>query len=616
MAQENILIDENESDDSTTAMLQLSKFKNLSREYFQFDLSKEIELLKNIKDSSRFYSFRLPYEISDFFIRLDQAPVFWIIRSPLIQHIENIYKALTQTTGANSYKTFKEFYTKWIVIKSEDEKKYFAASALNIAEKKSTGKGIFPLLILQAIILGFDKTIFNPGKAIELLENSKDILNDGKLNNDFREELAYLINVYSAFIYLNEMDFAQAKVKLSEAATFKPVGITARFYDVLIEAQLSQGVLQPDFINELFNYDISRLEYAIDANDLAMFDYFIKFPVTINMFYHQEFAPSYDIIADYFNNARNSVDIDIKTVRTKLNDFKDLNLTELYTPRIIQDIDFLEKIIHTYIDTKSLVFLVSLSKIIGKYNKIVEGVVDVIKQKNFSVVKEKLSVFDKGMQDKYNEMQVATKNYEDQKVKLKEKFDTNLEIIEKRAADNVTILEERIQNLQYIQSLNPKSTFRNAMTYNFILSFTVFLLGGCAGYSNSYVDDPGKVNSILSVIIISGFKWGIIAFFIGLIISLVASGLALLEGSNQKQRLLQTINAVKNEKDFQKTFFKKEYEKALKDFEDRFNKSMDEHKKQMNNLKTERDNNEKTLKEDAENKVLEETKQLRALLES
>lgn len=616
MAQENILVDENEFDDSTLAMLQVSKFKNLSREFFQFDLSKEIELLKSIKDSSRFFSFRLPYEINDFFIRLDQAPVFWIIRSPLVQHIESIFKALTQSTGANSYKTFKEFYTKWIVIKSEEEKKYFAASALNIAEKKSTGRGIFPILILQAIILGFDKTIFNPGKAIELLENSKDILNDGKLNNDFKEELAYLINIYSAFIYLNEMDFAQAKVKLSEAATFKPVGITARFYDVLIDAQLSQGIIPPDFINELFTYDISRLEYAIEVNDTAMFEYFIKFPVTLNLFYHQEFAPSIDMIAEYFNNVRNSVDTDIKAIRTKLNEFKDLNLTELYTSRIIQDIDFLEKIVHTYVDTKSLTFLASLSKIREKYNKIIEGVMDVVRQKNFSVVKERLSAFDKGLQDKHNEMQMATKNYEDQKVKLKEKLETNLEIIEKRAADNVAILEERIQNLQYIQSLNPKSTFRNAMTYNFILSFTVFLLGGCAGYSNSYIDDPGKMNSILSTIIISGFKWGIIAFFVGLIISLIASGLALLESSNQRQRLLQTINAVKNEKDYQKTYFKKDYEKTLKDFEDRFNKSMDEHKKQMNNLKTERDDKEKAYKEEAEKKVLEETKQLSALLES
>jgi len=36
----------------------------------------------------------------------------------------------------------------------------------------------------------------------------------------------------------------------------------------------------------------------------------------------------------------------------------------------------------------------------------------------------------------------------------------------------------------------------------------------------------------------------------------------------------------------------------------------------MNNLKAERDNNERAFKEDAEKRLIEETKQLRALLES
>jgi len=616
MEQENIVIDHNEFDDGSTALMQSSKFKNLSKEFFQVDTSKSTDPLKNVKDYSKFFSFRLPYELSDFFIRLDEAPLFWIIRSPLTIHIESIYKALTQSGGPNSYKTIQEFYTKWIVIKPEEEKKYFAASVLNLAEKKTTGRGVFPLLILQALILGFDKLLFNPVKSLELLENAKDVLNDGKLNSDFRDELAYLIHIYSAFVYLNQMDFAQAKAKLAESIMVKPVGITSRFYQALVDVQETQEVVPADFISDLYNVDLSRLEFAIDSNDNAMFDYFVKFPVTLNIFYHPEFAPSFEIFADYFNNAKNGVETDIKTIRMKLNEFKDLKLNEHYNPRIIQDIAFLEKIIHDFVDTKSLTFLGTLAKLSEKFKKIADSVLEIIRQKHFVVVKERLLVFDRGMQDKYNEMQILTKNYEEQKVKIKEKLDLNLEVIEKRAADNVAVLEERIKNLQYIQSLNPKATFRNAMTYNFILSFTVFLLGGCAGYSSSAVDDPGKMNSVLSIIIVSGFKWGMIAFFVGLIISGIAAGLALLEGTNQKQRLLQTINAVKNEKDFQKTFFKKEHEKAKKEVEDNHTKLMDEQKKQMDELKSDREKNEKEFKEEAEKKVQEETKQLRALLES
>jgi gas vesicle protein len=616
MDQENILVDNNEFEDSALAMLQIAKFKNLSRDFFQFDSSKEIDPLKNIKDYSKFFNFRLPYEIGDFFIELDEAPVYWIIKSPLIQHIENIYKSITLSTGPGSYKSIKEFYIKWIAIKSEEEKKYFAASVLNIAEKKSSGKGNFPFIILQAMVQGFDKFLFNPGKALEKLEISKEAINDGKINSDFRDELTYLINLFSAFVYFNQMDYSQAKTKLAEAITVKPAGISARFYQALVEVQETQGIVQPDFISELYNYDLSRLEFAIETNNVAMFEYFIKFPVTLNLFNHKEFAPSYNMIADYFYTARNDVETNIKTIRTKLNDFKDLNLTEHYNPKILQDIDFLEKIISAFFESNNLIFLGTLVKLKEKFTKIIEEVTEVMRQKNFVVVKERLLIYDKGLQEKYNELQIITKNYADQKIKLKENFDKNLEVIEQRAADNVAILEERIQNLQYIQSLNPRATFRNAMTYNLILSFTVFLLGGCAGYSNSGIDDPGKANGILAIIIISGFKWGMIAFLVGAIISLVAAGLALLEFTNQKQRLLQTINAVKNEKEYQKSYLKKEFEKTSKENEDRNTKLIDEHKKQMDNLKTERDNNEKVFKEEAEQKVHEETKQLRALLDS
>jgi hypothetical protein len=616
MEQEHILVDSTEFEDSSLAVLQNSKFKNLSKEFFQFDSSKESDILKSIKDYSKFFSFRLPYDINDFFIQLEEAPLYWVIRSPVTAHIENIFKAITQSTGPNSYKTIKEFYTKWIAIKPDEEKKYFAASALTLAEKKSTGRGNFPLLILQAIILGYDKMLFNPVKALELLENSKDVLNDGKLNIDIKDEIAYLIQIYSSFVHFNQMDLAQAKAKLIDALAIKPTGITARFYQVLVDTKESQGAMPPEFVSELYNYDLSRLDYAIDTNDSAMFEYFVKFPVCVNLFHHMEFAPSFDIIADFFHNVRNGIETDIKTIRTKLNEFKDLNFEEHYNPKIIQDITFLEKTIHAFVESKSLIILGTLSKLREKFNQVAEAIIEVMRQKSFSIIKERLQVFDRGMQDKYNEMQVITKNYEDQKTKLKEKLDINLDIVEKRSANNVAILEERIHNLQYIQSLNPRATFRNAMTYNFILSFTVFLLGGCAGYSNSAIDDPNKMNSVLSIIIISGFKWGIIAFLVGFIISLVAAGLALLEGTNQKQRLLQTINAVKNEKEFQINFFKKDFEKASKEAEDRYTKALEEQKKQLNDLKNERETNEKTFKEEAEHKVQEETKQLRAIIES
>jgi predicted S18 family serine protease len=276
----------------------------------------------------------------------------------------------------------------------------------------------------------------------------------------------------------------------------------------------------------------------------------------------------------------------------------------------------LDKIIPNFVESKNLLLCGAMVRLREKLGKVIESVIDVIKQKYYKVVKERLNLFDRELQDKFNEIQNLTKSFDDQKIKYKEKLENTLTLIGRKAAENIAILEERIKNLLFIQSLNPKTTFKNAMTYNFILSFTVFLMGGCAGYSNSFIGEPGKMNDLITVILVSGLKWGIIAFFVGLIISIVAAGLAFIEGVNQKQRLVQTINAIKEERDYEIDYYKKDLERNLKDSEDRFNKAIEEQKKHINDLKSEREKQEKVFKEEAEQRIHEEAKHLRALLES
>lgn len=141
MENDKIIYDENFNsvegfEDSTLSEVNIFKFKNMGKEFFQLDVDEVVDILKNIKESSRFFSFKLPDEISEAFIRYEEAPLFWTSRSPIILQLEDIYKTSSgNSTGQSAYKAIKEFYTKWIIIKSEDEKRYFAASALNYAEK-------------------------------------------------------------------------------------------------------------------------------------------------------------------------------------------------------------------------------------------------------------------------------------------------------------------------------------------------------------------------------------------------------------------------------------------------------------------------------------------------
>ncbi len=614
MNREEVILN-SELDEASLPGLKIAKFQNLAKEFFQFDVFDELDPVKKIKETARNFSFNLPPENFEAFIRFEDAPIYWVLRSPLIEQLEGIYKSLTSNAGAqNIYKSAREFYTKWIIIKSENEKKYFAASFLNAVEKKSN-KSNFIFLMMQAVILAYEKQLFNPPAAIELLERSKEVLHEGKLDDFKREEISYLISLYSGFVYLMHKDLAHAKIKFNEAVSLKANGITAKFYSALVDVQMNKGLISAEMLSDLYNFDLARLEFAINSNDVTMIDYYIKSCAMRNLFYYPEFAASYEIILDFLNSAKNSSDIDLKLIQGKINTFKNLEINEYYTENVIRDLSFFDKVIQNFMDNQNVLFAGAMSKFQEKFNRTAEEITKAIKNKYTVKIKERLSIYDKEIQDKLNDIQMLTRNFEEQKQKLKEKLDHNLKIIENRAHDNISILEERIKNLQFVQSLNPASTFKNAMTYNFILSVTVFLMGGCAGYSNSFMSNINKANNLLSVVMITGLKWGIIAFVVGFVISIISAGLAVLESSNQRQRLQHAIKSLKDEKEYQLDYFKKEFERNNKEGDEKFNKTIEDKKKRINDVKTEREKQEKIYNEEAEQKIREESKQLLELIE-
>jgi hypothetical protein len=139
-------------------------------------------------------------------------------------------------------------------------------------------------------------------------------------------------------------------------------------------------------------------------------------------------------------------------------------------------------------------------------------------------------------------------------------------------------------------------------------------MGGCAEYSNTFMAETSKYSQFFPLVILTGFKWGMIAFTIGLVISLITAGLSILEGSNQKQKILQAINRIKEDKDYQKEYYRKEMELKEKESDIRFKESIEEKKKYIDKLRIEKDEQEKKYFEDIEKSMLEEYKPLLALI--
>ncbi len=605
---------EQEFEEAELGEIITAKFRSLAKQYFQFDVLLETDYLKLIKESSQFYSFNLPEDINELFIKYEEAPLFWIYRSPVMNYLENFFKASIARGGSeNYYKVIKDFYSKWVLNTHQDEKRYFAASAINYCEKKSN-RNNFLNLIYESVILAYDKHLMNAAKAVELLEDSKELINGQKLSEDIKEELSYLINLYQGFFCIRQNNNEAAVSYFDEALSVKPSGITAKFYLSLNSVIGKDEFFSTEVLEDLFSYDISRIEFAIDNNNLSMMDYFIKNSITSNLFYYPQLSNSYSVFSDFLRNIKTSAQHDINKLKANINNLKNLNLRRYYDDKVKNNILFMDKLFKNYYKEENILFNGITDKLFQQFKNTTDIIINGIKEKFYAEVKEKLKVFSSELEYKLADIQILTKEHEEQKSRFKEKINNAIKGIEKKASESISYLEERIENLNLEAGYDPKAAFKNAMTYNLMISFTVFLMGGCAEYSNTFMTNTTKYYEFFSTVVLTGFKWSFIAFTVGLIISLAAAGLAIMEGTNQKKKLLQIINKIKDDKDYQMEYYKKETERKEKESDEKFNKIIEEKKKYIDSLKTEKEAEEKKFNEEAEKQIQVEIQPLTELI--
>lgn len=594
--------------------LALSRFRGLAKEYFEIDVFQKPDYAKLLAASRTFYGFSLPAELNEAFILYEYAPLFWSYQSPLIAHIEDyIKKSLSQIGGQSFYKNVKEFYLKWLTIKSDEEKKYFAISTINFIENRSN-KNNFLHLIYYSMILTYDGSLFDPEKAISLLDRSLEIIKENNLDVDVKEQLKYLINLFRGFVYLKQNNVEEAYNSFSNSISIKPEGINVKFFQSYSAYLLKREPFPIAVLTDIINYDITRIEFAIENNDMKMLDYFITYATITNIFYYPEVAQSYQFISDFLSDLQGSTEHDNNSIKKSLNNFKNLNMSEYFDEKITNNISFIEKYLQTYSNNKNVLIVEASNKLHNKFVNTMEMIINAIKAKYEVEIGTKLSHFEKQITAKNHELVQIERVHDDFKEKLKKRVQNTISSIEQNAKDNIAVLEQKIEDLHLIKNFNPNYSFKNGMTYNIILSSTIFLMGGCAGYSNNFMVDYSKFSDFIFIVLLTGLKWGVIAFSIGLVLATVYAGITILESANQKQKLLQMINKIKTERDSSISYCKKEAKESEELSDKRYEEDNKSIRKYLENLAREREEQEKKLREEYEKQIQEEAKPVMKLI--
>ena len=575
------------------------RFNKLKHTYFKSYINKSETYLDFLKIGSRHYSFQLPANIDEIFLKKENSPMFWLLESPLLIACERLFNENSNGSKFSDRSEIKKNFTKWVIATEPSQKKIFAA--ITTKEIKSSINSLtFIDLIYHSLILIFDEHIRNPFKALDELVKAQLLVDESSLSPEIKKEISYLIQLYRGFAFLTLGQNEEAATELSFAMDSKESGITAKFYFAFLSATQKRDEFTKALIKEILAYDIARLNYAIDCSSIVELNFFLNNPIFHNIANYYEFSPYTDFIqTELIESGLDSKKI-ISTLQSRLNQLKKYEYDEYYTDESTETIKFLYELHEQHSQNQSIFLSLVANYINNKFHFVLDEVQSKIKEKHYENYNRVMELFKKTIEESEKLSEQYKHEVEEIKTSLQKKLATSIQQIEEYVKDELWQVEERKKNIAYQSSFDPAVSFRNSMSYNVVVSIIVFIIGGIAGYFNNSEYFENDFYLMLGRVILTGVKWSSLTFVIGFFISTFISGLVVFDRSNEKQKLEKRTLELQKQKEMSIDMLKKEAEQKQKALSEGYLERIESHKKKIEDIKREKERQEPLLIAEAE----------------
>lgn len=567
--------------------LEIAKFRNYGRENFADLIKSEISFSDFIIQSSQFYSIKLPKEISEYFIRADIAPYFWLSEASLLQRIEDLLVVKSaEYNFVSNFREIKNYYYKWLTQKTEKEKFFFAQSIKNLVERNFAVQSFYNLT-LYGIVLTNDTSIYNPKRAIELFDRAIEIINNCNISLINKKEILYIVNIYKGFTFIKEYEYLNSMRTFKEALKHNPYGITAIFYSALSSRYLDDFNAAYDYLKEILEYDKSRFQYAINYNHMGLFTFFYEDAVFYNVFSEMGFAqllPDIDfLIKSLFSIEVNSMEL----TYSKLINLDNLRIKQFFDEAVKKEIKFLKKALNHYKQKKHGLIRIVEQIYRNKLATLIEYIRNLIESHYFDQIKEEIVVFD--MQIEQNKKQLDKINLErgDTNKKIKMNLDEAAEYLKETLNERSKIIEQKIENLDNNPRFNPTQVFFSSLVFTIITSiiivFVISTITSMVGF--------GDASATMQTGIKMGLKWGGVTFVLGAFISVFTLLSSFWEKSSEKKALVSRLDITKESEAEERDILNEDSERKKRVYQQKFDDRIKTQENIINEFIAERDQN-------------------------
>ncbi len=566
-----------------------SRFRNFAKEKFHSAIQLDTDYIDFLRRIAIQEAFKLPQEFNDYQIILETAPLFWLSDAKILEKAEELFvNKNTRSPIVSDYNEIKKFYSKWITQKSEKEKQFFALSTINLIERNSNELN-FLKYIIAAVVFSFDKRIYAPEKSIELFDKSIFNVEKSKLSDELKSEFSYVINLYKGFVNLRSEKMEEAGQNFEFAETYKTNGVSAKIYKAIIENRLQNTDKTIGLISQIIDYDKGRLNFAIQHNHLQLYKFFIENSAIYSVFNELEFSTLFYEIEQLFSTILFGEDKKILELNLMIDKLNELKMNDYIDEKISKKINFLRNFINNYSENTNILVLDSSLKLIDKFQNIIDDIKDSISKNYYTVITNDIRVFDETIEDNLKTIEYLKKEKDEVKEKIGKRYSQTIKNLEENYNETIKAIEFKVEGIDSNKNLDPSNAFNNAMVYNIIISTLIFIFGGFAG---TMIDkNSGNLDGFagfFSQTILSGVKWGGIAFVLGSLIAVFSTMSAIWEKANEKQRLLRQLGYLKNQKEREVDLLRKESESKIKSLLENYDERIQDYKESIESLKTDK----------------------------
>lgn len=566
-------------EEQLTTELMESQFKHYGHNIFQEFIDKDYDYQDFVRICEATTAYKIPASLSDVFFNAKLSVFYIVANTPIMSRYEEWIKDANKHKGiySENFMEIKKSYINWAIATNDKDQEYHGLSTLRLIEK-NTNNDNFIKLMFAGIIHTYDKSMRSIDTAIDMYTIAEETCLKSTMEEGLKQEFYNLIHIYKGLSYYSGTRYDQALQSFQEVNNTSVMSVTSLFYFALMQKKLGNPEGAINALKIILKYDIDRLVFALEQQNLRFFNFFFENAAIYNVFKEKEFSsllPSLKTMIDTYKAEDFGM---FSKMNLWVSRLKNQELQEHFDKQMDQVLSFISSLLSKYQGYKNVLLLMVSENLIHVFHQLTEH----LRERVNKAFKEKLNKelghfrahiteIEKQIDDLREETRVTKEKYEKQYEDTKEKLN---EKVEKKRNEVKKLLKKLLDE----DETKPKNLFKSAIIKNLLLAVVMTVIGIMVQLIIHLNQSSQGFSNALSESIGEGVIWGVIIFFLGMLVTTMGSFSKVSQNRLERRRLTNQLTKMERAKN-------EELERISKELKKRANALEDVNKKKIEDLK-------------------------------